>query len=42
MRKSNDGFDLTAIREIKFLQELKHPNIIEVKLHIYYIYIYII
>jgi len=29
MRKSNDGFDLTAIREIKFLQELKHPNIIE-------------
>jgi len=24
-----DGFDMTAIREIKFLQELKHPNIIE-------------
>ncbi|RUS20671.1 hypothetical protein BC937DRAFT_94662 [Endogone sp. FLAS-F59071] len=23
-----DGLDLTAIREVKFLQELKHPNII--------------
>lgn len=25
-----DGFDLTAIREVKYLQELKHPNVIEV------------
>ncbi|RUP02436.1 hypothetical protein BC936DRAFT_140633 [Jimgerdemannia flammicorona] len=23
-----DGLDLTAIREVKFLQELKHPNIV--------------
>ncbi|EJU03529.1 CMGC/CDK/CDK7 protein kinase [Dacryopinax primogenitus] len=24
-----DGLDMTAIREVKFLQELKHPNVIE-------------
>jgi len=30
-----DGFDMTAIREIKFLQELKHPNIIEVISNLY-------
>lgn len=27
-----DGLDITALREVKFLQELKHPNIIEVGL----------
>lgn len=25
-----DGLDMSAIREVKFLQELRHPNIIEV------------
>jgi len=29
LSKFNDGFDISAIREIKFLQELRHPNIIE-------------
>lgn len=24
-----DGLDMSAIREIKFLQELRHPNVIE-------------
>jgi hypothetical protein len=23
-----DGLDMTALREVKFLQELRHPNII--------------
>ncbi len=27
-----DGIDISAIREIKFLKELRHPNVIEVKL----------
>lgn len=27
-----DGLDMTALREVKFLQELKHPNIIEVRI----------
>lgn len=27
---SKDGMDMTAIREVKFLRELKHPNVIEV------------
>lgn len=27
-----DGLDMTALREVKFLQELHHPNIIEVGL----------
>lgn len=25
-----DGLDMSAIREVKFLQELQHPNVIEV------------
>ena len=25
-----DGLDMTALREVKFLQEMRHPNIIEV------------
>lgn len=25
------GLDMTALREVKFLQELKHPNIISVR-----------
>ena len=25
-----DGLDMTALREVKFLQELHHPNIISV------------
>lgn len=25
-----DGLDMSAIREVKFLQELRHPNVIEV------------
>ncbi len=29
-----DGLDLSAIREIKFLQELKHPNVIDVSLQL--------
>ncbi|KAG0169726.1 TFIIH complex serine/threonine-protein kinase subunit kin28 [Apophysomyces sp. BC1034] len=29
MGQFKDGLDLTAIREVKFLQELKHPNVIE-------------
>jgi hypothetical protein len=27
-----DGLDMSAIREVKFLRELKHPNVIEVSL----------
>lgn len=27
-----DGLDMTALREVKFLQELHHPNIISVGL----------
>lgn len=30
MGQFKDGLDWTAIREVKYLQELKHPNIIEV------------
>lgn len=26
-----DGFPITAIREIKILEELKHPNVISLK-----------
>lgn len=26
-----DGLDMTALREVKFLQELHHPNIIAVR-----------
>jgi cyclin-dependent kinase 7 len=26
-----DGLDVTALREVKFLQELHHPNIISVR-----------
>lgn len=37
MGQFEDGLDLTAIREVKYLQELRHPNIIEV---IYYKYRY--
>lgn len=28
-QEASDGINLTALREIKFLQEIKHPNIIE-------------
>lgn len=28
-----DGLDMTALREVKFLQELHHPNIIGVSWH---------
>jgi cyclin-dependent kinase 7 len=31
MGQFKDGLDLTAIREVKYLQELRHPNIIEVR-----------
>ena len=31
--EAEDGIHLTALREIKFLQELKHPNVIEVHIH---------
>jgi cyclin-dependent kinase 7 len=27
-----DGLDMSAIREIKFLRELRHDNVIEVRL----------
>ncbi len=27
---SKDGLDVTAIREVRFLKELKHPNVIQV------------
>jgi cyclin-dependent kinase 7 len=30
MGQFKDGLDLTAIREVKYLQELRHPNVIEV------------
>ena len=26
-----DGLDMSAMREVKYLQELRHPNVIEVK-----------
>ena len=29
--KIDDGINFTALREIKFLKELKHPNVIKVK-----------
>jgi cyclin-dependent kinase 7 len=29
-QEAADGINLTALREIKFLQEVKHPNVIEV------------
>ncbi|KAI7892982.1 kinase-like domain-containing protein [Mucor mucedo] len=29
MGQFKDGLDLTAIREVKYLQELRHPNVIE-------------
>lgn len=28
---SKDGLDVTAIREVKFLKELQHPNVIQVR-----------
>jgi serine/threonine protein kinase len=31
MGQFKDGLDLTAIREVKYLLELRHPNVIEVK-----------
>lgn len=30
MGQFKDGMDLTAIREVKYLQEIRHPNVIEV------------
>lgn len=33
MGQFKDGLDLTAIREVKYLQELRHPNVIEVYKH---------
>lgn len=29
-----DGLDMSAIREVKFLRELKHPNVIEVRVRL--------
>jgi serine/threonine protein kinase len=26
-----DGLDMSAIREVKYLRELRHPNVIEVR-----------
>jgi cyclin-dependent kinase 7 len=31
VRVSNEGLNLTALREIKYLRELRHENIIEVR-----------
>lgn len=31
MGQFKDGLDLTAIREVKYLQELRHPNVIDVR-----------
>lgn len=31
MENESDGFPITSLREIKLLQKLKHPNIIELK-----------
>ena len=30
-QEASEGINLTALREIKFLQEIKHPNVIEVR-----------
>lgn len=30
---NENGMDVTAIREVKFLKELSHPNVIKVHLH---------
>ena len=30
-----DGLDMSAIREVKTLQELRHPNVIEVSLSLF-------
>lgn len=30
VRTENEGLNITALREIKYLRELNHPNIIEV------------
>lgn len=30
-QKFKDGLDMSAIREVKTLQELRHPNVIEVR-----------
>ena len=32
VRTENEGLNITALREIKYLRELKHPNIIQVLL----------
>ena len=34
--KSHNGFPVTALREIRFLQELNHPNILVLKEIVYY------
>lgn len=31
MEHETDGFPITSLREIKLLQRIKHPNIIELK-----------
>lgn len=31
MGQFKDGIDMSAIREIKYLQELRHPNVISVR-----------
>jgi len=28
MMEDNEGFPITALREIKYLKELKHPNVV--------------
>ena len=32
VRAENEGLNITALREIKYLRELHHPNIIQVPL----------
>jgi serine/threonine protein kinase len=34
VERSHDGVHFTALREIKFLIELKHPNIVEVSIDV--------
>jgi cyclin-dependent kinase 7 len=29
-----DGLDMSAIREVKYLRELKHQNVVEVRYHL--------
>lgn len=42
MGQFKDGLDLTAIREVKYLQELRHPNVIEVRFKLYTQYVWFV